>query len=249
MRTFLILLLFFIFSKVNAQSVSENRYISLFTGYGALSSQLTGSGFNAELPAKGGMLYGLEASYQPKNDYNQYLLKYERISVEQDSPGGVSPSTMSTFREEIRFMFKFSPWDSGKLEKLRLGIGYALLESGGTITSPNNVITKQSSQGIVLNGSYDFEAPHDIILTPEVSLYLPHRFSESQQSTGYSSNYVGIELKLNIEHAFTDSIQGFFGISYRVDKVSFDGSGDRGVTSAKDERTYFSVPVGIKIIF
>lgn len=248
MRLRLVLFLFFIFSEVNAQDASDNRYISLFTGYGALSSQLTGSGFNADMPAKGAMLYGLEASYQPKNDYNQYILKYEKISADQDSPSGVSPSKITTSREEIRFLFKFSPWDSGKFEKLRLGIGYAFLESDGTITSPNNVVTKQNSQGIVLNGSYVFEV-HDIILTPEISFYLPHRFRESQQTTGYNPNYIGFELKLNAEHAFTDSLMGFIGVTYRLDTVSFDGSGDRGVTSAKDERTYFSIPMGIKIIF
>lgn len=238
-------------SFAHAKNVDEGRYLSLYSGYGSLSSSLTGSGFNADLPGKSGLILGSEISYQTKDTDNQFTIKYDKITLDQDAPSGVTPSNISVSREEFRFLFSFLPFDSGSLQDLKLSVGYALLESGATSTSPNNVMTKQNSQGFVFGASHKFKLPSAsaFTVTPGVLFYLPHRFSESQQTTGYNSNYVGLEAQVMAEYLFSDNLLMFAGVSYRSDKVTFGGSVDRGVTNGTDTRVYISMPVGLKIGF
>lgn len=249
MKTIYHLIFFFYISNAYAYSLSEDSYVSLFSGYGALASELSGSGFNSELPVNTGALYGIEASYQPESSFNQYILKYQKTSGDQNSPNGITPVSISTSREELRLLTQFSPWDSGIFENVKIGIGYAFLGSHGSVTSPNAVVTNQNSQGVILSAACVFEISDDMVVMPETSIYLPHRLSESQTSTGHNPNFIGLELGAKIENSLTNNVHGFIGAIYRLDEVSFDGTGDRGVTNGKDTRTYFSAPVGLKIIF
>lgn len=240
------LLLFTGFSTF-AQSVDEGRYIAIQSGYGILSSSLSGTGFNSDLPNKGGFLYGVNLSYQNQDSGTQYNLQYDKVAVDLSAPSGVTPASLSIFRQELRFTVSIAPWDSGSFENLRLGVGYAILETGGTNTSPNNVLTNQSSQGLLLNASYKMKIKSDWLVLPEILIYLPHQVKESQQVTGYNPKFIGYELKVSGEHPLSDDIVGYAGISYRTDQVSYDGSVNRGVTRGQDTRNLITIPVGIKI--
>lgn len=244
---FLTTLLMFVSLSAHAQSVEEGRYIGIHSGYGILSSSLSGSGFNSDLPGKGGLLYGIDFSYQNPDSSMQYNLKYDKAAVDQTAPSGVTPTNLSVFREEFRFGVSFAPWDSGRFENLRIGFGYGILQTGATDTSPNNVLTKQSSQGLLFNASYKMKLKSDWSMLSEFLIYLPHQIKESQQITGYNPKFIGAELKLLAEYPLSDDIVGFAGASYRMDQVSYDGSVSRGVTGGQDTRTQIAIPVGIKI--
>ncbi len=237
----------FVSFSAHAQSVEEGRYIGLQSGYGILSSSLSGSGFNSDLPGKGGLLYGIDFSYQNSDSETQYNIKYDKTSVDQTAPTGVTPTGLSVFREEVRFLISISPWDSGRFENVRIGLGYGILQTGATDTSPNNVLTKQSSQGLLFNASYKTKLKSDWSMLSEFLIYLPHQIKESQQITGYNPKFIGAELKFLAEYPLSDDIIGFAGASYRMDQVSYDGSVSRGVTSGQDTRTQLAIPVGIKI--
>jgi hypothetical protein len=244
---FLTTLLLLTSFSVNAQSVEDGRYVGIHSGYGILSSSLSGSGFNSDLPGKGGLLYGIDFSYQNPDSGAQYNLKYEKTAVDQAAPSGVTPTNLSIFREEFRFAVSFAPWDSGKFENLRIGFGYGILQTGATETLPNNVLTKQSSQGLLFNVSYKMKMKSDWSMLSEFLIYLPHQIRESQQVTGYNPKFLGAELKLLAEFPLSDDIVGFAGASYRMDQVNYDGSVSRGVTGGQDTRTLLAIPVGIKI--
>lgn len=244
---FLTTLMMLVGSSAYAQSVEEGRYIGLQSGYGMLSSSLSGSGFNSDLPDKGGLIYGIDFSYQNPDSETQYNLKYDKTSVDQTAPTGVTPTSLSVFREEFRFVISISPWDSGKFENLRIGFGYGILQTGATNTSPNNVLTKQSSQGLLFNASYKMKLKSDWSMLSEFLIYLPHQIKESQQITGYNPEFIGAEIKFLAECPLSDDIVGFAGASYRMDQVSYDGSVSRGVTGGQDTRTQLAIPVGIKI--
>lgn len=233
--------------STKAQSVEEGRYVGLQSGYGMLSSSLSGSGFNSDLPNKGGLLYGIDFSYQNSDSETQYNLKYDKTSVDQMAPSGVTPTSLSVFREDFRFVISISPWDSGKFENLRIGFGYGILQTGATNTSPNNVLTKQSSQGLLFNASYKMKLKSDWSMLSEFLIYLPHQIKESQQITGYNPKFIGAEIKFLAECPLSDDIVGFAGASYRMDQVSYDGSVSRGVTGGQDTRTQLAIPIGIKI--
>jgi hypothetical protein len=248
MKTLIVFISFlFVGNFVFAQSVEEGRYLAIRSGYGLLSSSLAGSGFNSELPSKGGVIYGVDMSCQNLDSDTWYKLSYDKISVDQVAPSGVNPSNISIYREEIRFVVSFAPWDAGALEKLRLGIGYSFLESGGPNTSPNNILTTQTSQGLILNALYSSKFKSKYVLQTEFLIYLPHQIRESQQVTGYNPKYIGAELKVTADYALSEDILGFVGLSYRYDQVSFSGSVNRGVTGGQDTRTMFAIPIGIKI--
>lgn len=244
---FLTTLLLLLGTSTFAQSVEEGKYIAIQSGYSFLSSNLSGSGFNSDLPGKGGFLYGIDFSYQNPDSSTQYNFKYDKAEIDQSAPSGVTPSSLSVFREEFRFLVSISPWDSGKLESLRIGFGYGVLQTGATNTSPNNVLTKQSSQGLLFNAVYKTKLKSDFSLLSEFLIYLPHQIKESQQITGYNPKFIGTEVKFTAEYPLSDDIVGFAGASYRIDQVSYDGSVSRGVTDGKDTRTQFAIPVGIKI--
>lgn len=244
---FLTTLLILTSFSAHAQSVEEGRYIGLQSGYGILSSSLSGSGFNSDLPGKGGLLYGVDFSYQNPDSGTQYNLKYDKAAVDQTAPSGVTPTSLSVFREEFRFVVSISPWDSGRFENLHIGFGYGILQTGATDTSPNNVLTKQSSQGLLFNAAYKMKMKSDLSLLSEFLIYLPHQIKESQQITGYNPKFIGAELKFSAEYPLSDDIVGFGGVSYRIDQVSYDGSVSRGVTGGQDTRTQLAIPVGIKI--
>lgn len=237
----------FVSFSASAQSVEEGRYVGLHLGYGMLSSSLSGSGFNSDLPDKGGLLYGIDFSYQNPNEEAQYNLKYDKTTVDQTAPTGVTPTSLSVFREEFRFLVSISPWDSGRFENLRIGFGYGILQTGATNTSPNNVLTKQSSQGLLFNASYKTKLKSDWSIISEFLIYLPHQIKESQQITGYNPKFIGAELKFLAEYLLSDDIVGFAGASYRLDQASYDGSVSRGVTGGQDTRTQLAIPFGIKI--
>ncbi len=231
---------------LNAQSAEDGRYVSIYSGYSLLSSNLSGTGFNADLPQKGGPLYGFDLAYQSADTSALYILKYSSIHTEQSSPTGITPSKMRIDREDYSFIGSFTPWDSGALENLRLGIGYGFLQSAGTNTSPNNVLTKQRSQGALFLLSFNSKLPSDWSVLSELLIYLPHQVKESNQVTGYNPQFISTELKLVAEYIFTDNSILFGGVGYRSDQVSYNGSVSRGVTDGKDKRTLLSFPVGIK---
>ncbi len=244
---FLTTLTFFIGFSASAQSVEEGRYIGIHSGYGILSSSLSGSGFNSDLPGKGGLLYGIDFSYQNPDGSTQYNLKYDKAAVDQTAPSGVTPTNLSVFREEFRFVIYFLPWDSGRFENLRIGFRYGSLQTGANDTSPNNVLTKQSSQGLLFNAAYKMKLKSDWTLLSEFLIYLPYQIKESSQITGYNPKFIGAEIKFLAEYPLSDDIVGFAGASYRMDQVSYDGSVSRGVTGGQDTRTQLAIPVGIKI--
>lgn len=229
-----------------AQTIEEGRYISVYSGYSLQSSKLSGTGFNSELPGKGSLLYGFDFSYQGQQNPTRYIFKYNTSNGEQSAPSGLTPSNLSVHREEYMFQTSLALWDSGALENLRIAIGYAYLQSGATDTTPNNVLTKQSTQGAILSLSYASKISSDLVLVSDFLIYLPHQLSESSQVTGYNPRYFGAELRLNAEYMLTDNAAVFGGISYRSDQASFDGSVNRGVTGGVDTRTAFSIPIGLK---
>ncbi|OFZ29524.1 MAG: hypothetical protein A2622_07295 [Bdellovibrionales bacterium RIFCSPHIGHO2_01_FULL_40_29] len=244
---FITTLLVFASFLAHAQGVGKGRYIGLQSGYGILSSGLSGSGFNSDLPGRGGLLYGIDFSYQNPDSETQYDFKYDKASVDQTAPLGVTPASLSIFREEFRFIISILPWDFGRFENLRIGFGYSILQTGATDTLPNNILTKQSSQGLLLNATYRMELEFDWSMQSEFLIYLPHQITESQQITGYNPKFIGAEFKFLLETPLSDDIIGFFGTSYRIDQVSYDGFVSRGVTSGQDTRTQIAIPIGIKI--
>ncbi len=159
----------------------------------------------------------------------------------------MTPTNLTLFREEFGFVISISPWDSGNFENLSLGLGYGILQTGATETAPNNLLTKQSSQGLRFNAVHKTKLKSDWSILSEYLIYLPHQIKESQQITGYNPKFISAELKFLAEYPITDDIVGFVGASYRIDQVSYDGSVSRGVTGGVDTRTQVAIPVGIKI--
>lgn len=242
----LTLTILFLSPALFAQSIEEGRSISAYSGYTLQSSKLSGTGFNSELPGKGSLLYGFDFSYQGQQNPTRYIFKYSTANGEQSAPSGLSPSKLTVQREEYSFQASLALWDSGILENLRLGLGYAYLQSGATDTSPNNVLTKQTTQGVLFGLSYTSKFSSDLSLISDFLIYLPHQFNESSQVTGYNTRYIGTEIKFVAEYLFADNAAVFGGMIYRLDQASFDGSVNRGVTGGVDARTVFTIPIGLK---
>lgn len=226
-----------------------NRYILVHSGYGISSSSLSGSGFNSTLPEKSGPLYGFDIAYKMNNIEPQFFLKYKKASAAFSGPTEVTPNQLSIFREEFRIGTNFGIWDTSFLENFRLGIGYATLKTGGTHTLPNNILTHQSTQGFFIQASYKYFIDMDKSITPEILFYLPHHIQESEQITGYNPKLESYEIKTLFEIQIFDNLVGQTGISYRIDRSIFEGSGNRGVIAGQDKRTYIEIPIGFKISY
>lgn len=233
--------------SARANSVEEGRYVALQTGYGILSSSLSGSGFNSDLPGKGNLIYGLDLTYRDSDNEVGYSFKYDKAESQETAPSGLTPADLTVSREDIRLMASFAPWD--ELESLRLGVGYSRLKTGATETSPNNILTEQISQGLMLNALWTSQLElmdSDVVVNYEGLLYLPYEVRESAQVTGYNASYLGAEAKVTAEYPVWGEAVGFFGLGYRYDQVTYSGSVSRGVTDGTDVRTMMMIPVGIK---
>lgn len=247
MKTLIIALLLLQYNfNAHAESVEEGRFIGVHTGYGMSSSDLTGTGFNAKLPSKGSVIYGGEISYQATGSDTQFSLKHDRTSYSMNAPTGVTPTSLTGFREDTRLMVTVAPWE-GSLENLRLGFGYGVLRTGATDTATYNVMNKQTSQGPMFNIANKWKFKSDWSLQSELLLYLPHRVIESPQITGNNGQMLGAEAKISIEYLVSENILAFIGASYRMDRATYSGSETRGVTDGVDTRTYIAIPVGLKI--
>ena len=231
----------------HSESVEEGRYVGLYSGYANSSSDLTGTGFNAKLPARGSAIYGGDLSFKADGADTRFNLKYEKTTFDMSAPTGVTPTTISAYREDVRLMASFSPWDSGTLENLSIGLGYGILRTGATDTLTYNVLNKQTSQGPLFGVGYKWKFKQDWILQSDLMLYLPHRVIESPQITGANGQMIGAEARLSVDYMISESFTAFIGATYRMDRASFDGTETRGVTGGVDTRTYIAIPVGIKI--
>jgi hypothetical protein len=231
------------------QTFESGRYLQINSGYGMFSSALTGAGFNADIPGKFDFIYGLSFSFQSPDSGTRFLLDYDKTSNEQNAPSGLSPSSITLTREEFKFLVSVTPWQENRLQNLRLGLGYGLLKSGATDTLPNNVLSNQVSQGLHLFANYKMNYKPQWNLILEGGLYLPHQIKESSQVTGNNPKYLGLEASAQADYSWLQNFIIFFGANYRIDQVSYDGTASRGVTSGKDTRTLFTIPVGIKISY
>lgn len=224
----------------------DGRYFAIQSGYGNLSSKLSGEGFNSELKGASGLLYGVKASYQEPESDVHYTLSYDKISADQSAPSGVTPNMVAVSREELKYVVSLAPWNEGFRRNFRVGFGYSILETGAKDTLPNNVLTKMSSQGFVATFSHTTEAMSAWPVLSEILVYLPHQVKESSQVTGYNPKYLGGEFNVSFEHAMDSNIIGFFGARYRMDQVSFEGSVNRGVTDGIETRVLTAIFFGIK---
>lgn len=231
----------------NAESVEDGRYLGIYSGYGMNSSSLTGTGFNATLPAKGAAIYGGEISYQGSDSETLYSLKYEKSSYSMNAPTGVTPTSLSGYREDVRLMVFVAPWDSGTFENVRIGFGYGILRTGATDTISYNVLNNQTSQGPMFSIGHKLKFKSDWALQSSLLVYLPHRVIESPQITGTNGQMLGAEAKLSLDYLISENIMAFLGVSYRMDRASYSGLETRGVTNGVDTRTYIAIPIGLKI--
>lgn len=231
----------------SASPKSDGRYVGIQAGYGNLSSKLSGDGFNSELKGASGLLYGVEASYQEPDSDVHYNLKYDKISGDQSAPSGVTPKMVSVFREDLRYVVSLAPWEEGFRRNFRVGFGYGMLVTGATDTLPNNVLTKQESQGFIAMISHRTGAQTDWSMTSEFLVYLPHQIKESTQVTGYNPKYLGAEFNVRAEHTMEGRFSGFAGARYRIDQVSYDGTVNRGVTNAQETRSLLAIFFGMKV--
>lgn len=238
----------FLISGVNsfAHQFDNDQFVALQYGYGMLSSKLSGTGFNSDLPSQGNFFPGIEVSKRSDSKMS-YSVNYEKFAVDLTPPSGLTPSSISIFREELKFMATTPMIGSGPFESLRLGLGYQFLKSGGTNTSPNNILTTQSSQGLVLKATYSTDHKTTQLFTYDFLIYLPHQIKESEQMTGYNPKYLGYELNVTVQRTLSENMVGFTGLCYQVDQASFDGAGTRGVSGGNDTRTFMTIPIGIKI--
>lgn len=229
-----------------AKVLNPGNFLALHSGYGVHSSSLTGTGFNSDLSGAMGLIYGAEFSHLSETGI-QFRIKYDKATADQEAPAGITPTNITVTREEFRFLASVSAWESGEPDILRLGAGYSFIQNGATDTLPNNVLTKQSSQGLILNATSLYKFNPLWSLESEVLIYLPHKVQESPQVTGYNPNFVGAEIKFAVDYVFSEQLVGFIGASYRLDQVSYEGTVDRGVTNGQDSRTLLAFPVGLKI--
>ncbi|MBX3040539.1 MAG: hypothetical protein KF789_07535 [Bdellovibrionaceae bacterium] len=248
MKTITIILTIFFSQYCFAQSsIDDGRYINIYSGITSLSSNVSGSGFSSELPGKSGPMLGADVSYQFKDSSARVNFFYEHGSNSVNSPSGLTPSQITMSKNQYTLMVSFVPVDSGMFQNLRLGLGYSVLMQGGDDTSPNNISTMQSSQGLLLHASYEIKAGDSFIIQPGLGIYLPYQISEKSQVSGNNPKFMGTELKLTVDYLISDSFSIFAGVEYNRYQANFDGTGSRGTSSAQDVRTDLALPLGFKL--
>lgn len=228
-------------------SIEDGSYINIYSGVTSQASQVSGAGFSSEIPGKNGSLLGADVSYQLKDSSARINFEYEHGSNSVSAPPGITPSQVTMSKTHYTLMGSFIPAESGALRNLRLGVGYSVLIQGADDTSPNNIVTMQSTQGLLLHAAYGMFISESLIVEPSLRIYLPYQISEKSQVSGNNPKFIGTEFKLTADYLLSDSFSFFAGVGYNRYQANFDGTGSRGTSGAQDVRTDLSLPLGFKL--
>lgn len=242
------LLLIFMATAVHAEEVANSGpSLDFQAGLSTLNAKLDGEGFSTDVGGDQGLTYGADISYGWASGFRLHL-KYSQAGGKFDAPTGTTPASIDATRTEYMLAGTFSPWESGRLSKLRVGAGYGMVNYVVDESSPV-VVTSQYSRGISAMAQHDFDFSEKWGLGLKALFYMPHAFNEKEVTTGTNPKYWGQELSAQVNWQLKEDLRVYVAMVYRTDTIRFDGTGTRGVTAATDTRTMMLYPVGLKLDF
>lgn len=234
-----------------AQSPTPDKHsknvVSLLAGPAFVSYRLRGTGFNATLPLTSGTTFGIGGSREISTSC-QLQTRFVKTGAEFSSLTGLSPSTVSLNQYSFEFGVSYDPQFTGLAEGIRLEIGYAAQWSRGTVTSPNSVIAANDAMGPILGLSYDLPLPVWKFRS-RFNIWFPNWFRETLVKTGSLENSIRFNWSIEAGYYFSQTVSAFVGPTFILEKQSFGGTGNRGVSEAG--QTLFSVlfPIRVEVHF
>ena len=235
-------LILFSFTSM-AADLMPGSSIDINGGAAIMSTSLTGTGFAADTSGTTGLSYGGNLGYAWSKGSCLHF-KYSESGAQFSPPATISPSKIKATQSEFTFYGIFQPFEDSGAKNLRFGLGYTQLIYAVDSNSPA-IITTQRSQGLDLLVENDFDINDKYNMTAMGLLYLPHQFAESDSHTGFNPKYLGIEGGLRFNWNTREDLKTYLALVYRLDQVSFEGTGNRGVTGGTDTRTTIKILAGV----
>jgi len=219
--------------------------LSLLGGPAFNSYRLVGSGFTSTIPNSSGAFYGLRFSYSPPNKTGAFF-SVNRSSNEHTGFTTVSPNsvTIRHTRLDAGFTLQLSEdWN------FLAGYGYARRE--GTQTTPTAVVGQYESHGIVLGlehlralgGSGRWK------LQTFGLLRLPLYFYEAGSATGAHIGSTEAELGTGIFFKVWRELELALGVRLRGSFHFYRGTGNRGVSEAREQDLLILTPLEARWTF
>lgn len=233
--------------KVSRTPVFDLR---LFGGITSESNSLKGGGFQSELPIQEGNLKGAELLFTPSGNELTYRIRYRRITTQFSTPSGYTPIEITSTQTEIAPSLSYRIHRGEKesfVQSAHLGLGYTFATRETTESTPNAVLTNQSSRGLALYARIDHNLGADFSAEFNASAYLPNSFYEKGALTGNHRSTLGWEFQLNGVYAVSPYVQISLGVAVIQQVNQFSGTGSRGSSDAQEISRTIAVPLELRI--
>lgn len=234
-------------TKTGRVSIFDLR---LFSGVSYESNSLKGGGFQSALPAQRGTMNGAELLFTPSESNLTYRMRYRRIETRFSTPSGYSPSEMTSTQTEIAPSLNFlvhKGESESFVRNIHLGLGYTFATRETVESTPNAVLTNQSSRGLSLNAGLDHDFSTDFSAELTASAYLPNSFYEKGAVTGNHRSSLGWEFQLAGAYAVSAYVQISLGIGVIQQSNQFSGTGGRGSIDGQEISRTITLPLELRI--
>ncbi len=236
--------------------LSSERYqqdrVTVFGHLGMQDYQLaTGGGPSVNISNSQITKFGLEGKWLHKKQNWGVTGSYSRNETSIKSPNGISPTSIYSREQVVKLaltskLFK----DTGSwLEAWEVGFGYWLSQRDADRTTPSDLISNQSKDGPFVSISTIRPLNETFNYSFDFQLSLVSSFRENSSTTGnYTSGY-GLSGKFLLIYPTSRFVDLSLGLQLTYEGVSFYGTGQRGLTDAKETQLGVIVPLEIVIFF
>lgn len=245
---FLFLTTLLFLQNTNAQEKSSQRGEIRFGALPSMQSyNLTGTGFQASNGASSGN--GTSVGLMWLREFSAIKLDYQSDLYSVSPPAGLTPAKIdSRFTRGILAYERLrTKQDATRLFNYFVGLEYR--DRKNDVTTPNVFMPTRTEGGITLGLSFEKQLDEAFLWTASAGLFLPLYVNESSTKTGYYQTSFNPDIGFRFIYHVNHFIDFSVGAQVFYSQFLYSGTGERGVSDAKETSTNVIAPVELRFKF
>lgn len=237
---------------VYAQNLEASRYnssqIHLIGQLGLSNYSVKGSSTVESTPRTAS--YGIEGLFNLDERWKLFS-SYNQTTVEMKTSAGASPSVVAGQTKKFRIAATTQLFKPGVIfiDNAYFGLGYFHYDRSSDRSGPIDMVSDVTKSGPLF--TYQYMSPFNDLFYSRLQLEygLITRFKENSATTGsYQSGYF-FDAKYMLSYPISRVIDFAFGVYLEYDSLTFNGTGARGITDAKEKTMNYGIPLEINVFF